>query len=82
MAQTPAKPLTPSPLPQQVAHNVAQAIERNGTSIVWLCSETGIARVTMHRRLAGQSPFNLGEIDRIATALRVPASDLLRETAA
>lgn len=61
-----------------VADRVTSKIKDRGTTVVWLCQKTGIPRATMTRRLGGNSPFNLNELDRIATALGVPVGDLLQ----
>lgn len=69
MAHTPTAELTSA--------RVAERIKESGVTLVWLCARTGIPRTTMERRLRGQSPFNLNELDRIAEALRIPTTDLL-----
>lgn len=64
-----------------VSARIAGQIKESGVTLAWLCERTGIPRTTMHRRLAGHSAFNLNELDRIAQALRVETSDLLRAAA-
>lgn len=59
-------------LADTVARNVAHAMavaEQNPHS---LHSSTGIPRPTIIRRLKGESPFTVAELDRIAYALDVP----------
>ena len=64
---------------QMVAENVAAQIARYGVKIAWLSDETGIPRVTLHRRLTGRTPFNLTELAAIAAALRIPIAELLTD---
>lgn len=64
-------------LAAQTAQRVADEIKARGVKVSWLCEQTGIPRVTLHRRLTGQTPFNLSELDRIATALHVSTTELL-----
>lgn len=47
-----------------------------------LADSVGIARSTMSRKMLGASEFTVDELDRIATALDVPASALLAEVKA
>lgn len=66
-----------TPIAPGAAERVSARIKDCGVTIVWLCEQTGIPRVTMHRRLTGRSTFNLNELDRIAEALRISPLDLL-----
>ncbi|MGN0065784.1 MAG: helix-turn-helix domain-containing protein [Nocardioides sp.] len=61
----------------EVADRVIRQLMLAGDSVHHLCFLTGIPRVTMDRRLSGETPFTLNEIDRIAEALRVPTAHLL-----
>lgn len=63
-----------------VANRVGDLIGASGVTRTWICEQTGIPRVTLHRRLSGLSPFTLAELDRIADALRVPTTSLLPAT--
>ena len=60
-----------------VAERVNAEIKGRGVTVVWLCQDTGIPRATMLRRLGGQSPFNLNELERVATSLRTTVADLV-----
>lgn len=66
---------------EKVAARVSQQIKDCGVQVTWLCERTGIPRSTMLRRLSGRSPFNLAELDLIATALRLPVTDLIGDAA-
>ncbi len=66
----------------QVSVRVSQEIKTSGVTVVWLCEKTGIPRTTMSRRLAGHTPFDLNELDRIAEALRIPVATFLSVVAA
>jgi predicted transcriptional regulator len=66
----------------EVARTVSGQIAESGITVVRLCEKTGIPRTTMIRRLSGQSPFNLNELDRIAAALRVDVDSLLTDRVA
>lgn len=65
---------------QKVAELVARRIDESGVTLTWLCEHSGIPRTTLMRRLRGTTPFDLNELDRIATALRIPTTDLLADT--
>jgi DNA-binding Xre family transcriptional regulator len=63
---------------QVVAERVTARIKDRGTTVVWLCQDTGIPRATMMRRLAGHAPgFNLNELERIASSLDVTVASLV-----
>lgn len=66
---------------QRVADAVAAAMTAGGWSEKALAEATGIARVTLRRRLAG-SPFDVSELAAIATALNTSVSALLEQAAA
>lgn len=66
-----------TPTAERVAAHVSAVIKDSGVTLVWLCERTGIPRVTLQRRLAGLSAFNLNELDRIAEALRVEPAHLM-----
>ncbi len=52
------------------------AAERTPT---WVARKAGIALTTLNRKLEGGADFTVGELRRIAVALRVPAASLLPE---
>lgn len=63
-----------------VAERVKEAMERAGVSATRLAGDTGIAKVTLLRRLAG-SPFQVDELHAVSLALGVPIRDLVEEQA-
>lgn len=63
-----------------VAERVKEAMERAGVSATRLAGDTGIAKVTLLRRLAG-SPFQVDELAGVSLALGVPIRDLVEEQA-
>lgn len=69
-----------APLSHRVAAAVAHAMAVGGWSEKALAEATGIARVTLRRRLAG-SPFDIAELDAIAAALGTTVSALLEDAA-
>lgn len=66
--------------PQRVATAVAAAMTAGGWSEKALAETTGIARVTLRRRLAG-SPFTVAELAAIAAALDTTVTELLQDAA-
>lgn len=60
-----------------VAERVSEAIKEHGVTVVWLCERTGIPRSTLNRRLTGAAAFDMNELDRIASALRISTASLL-----
>jgi transcriptional regulator with XRE-family HTH domain len=56
---------------EQVTAAVNAAIKAQGQTVLGLSEATGIARVTLMRRLSGHTDFSVGELDRIAEALGV-----------
>lgn len=66
--------------PHRVAAAVTAAMAAGNWSEKALAETTGIARVTLRRRLAG-SPFDVAELAAIATALGTTVSALLEDAA-
>lgn len=66
--------------PHRVATTVAGAMTASGWSEKKLAETTGIARVTLRRRLAG-SPFTVAELAAIAAALDTTVTALLQDAA-
>lgn len=62
---------------RRVAATVRQAMETRGVSQLGLSEATLIPRATLIRRLQGQSPFTITELDAIAGVLGTTISDLL-----
>ena len=69
--------VTPTEYSASVAHHVTQALQSNSQSVKATAEATGIARVTLTRRLTGRSPFNVAELEAIAQHLGTTVSDLL-----
>lgn len=67
---------------ERTARNVASAMKATGVSEHALAERTGIARVTLRRRLDGHHGFSLNEAEAIAKALDVPIAQLLGAVAA
>lgn len=55
--------------PAQVATNVAAAIEAAGENTKSVADATGIARMTLDRRLKGSAPFDVIQLALIADHL-------------
>lgn len=55
---------------------------RRGKSQRWLAEQTGIGATGLSRRLAGQIPFTVDELRRIASALGVSTVTLIAEAEA
>lgn len=53
------------------------AIDAAGQSVLSLSESTGIPRVTLGRKLKRPEQLTVAELDLIAEALGIPASDLL-----
>lgn len=56
---------------------VRALLGRSRQSIPDLAAGTGISLSTLNRRLLGQAPFTMDELDSIAHHFNVPARDLL-----
>lgn len=61
----------------RTAMAVEAAIDAAGQSQLGVSDATGIPRTTLIRRLRGQSPFTIAELESIAECLGVTVSDLL-----
>lgn len=57
-------------------------METKGENPNSLATKAGIPRVTLLRKLAASSPFNVDELEAISGVLEVPASELVRTDAA
>lgn len=60
-----------------VATIVAEQMESRALSVKSLSEQALIPRTTLIRRLGGESPFTLTELDAIAAVLDMSASDLM-----
>lgn len=65
-----------------VASAVSKAIKDAGETPFSVAAATGIPRTTLNRRLTGQSPFNVAELDAIAGYLSRKVTDFFDEVAA
>lgn len=54
----------------------AKMTEKKKT-LEWLSLESGIPKTTLHRKLKDEKTFTLGELERIATALKVKPRSLI-----
>jgi hypothetical protein len=61
---------------QEVALKVSAAIGRSGEKTSTVARAAGIPRTTFMRKLEGHTDFTVGELVRIALALRCDASAL------
>jgi len=68
--------------PTKVARSVAAAIEAAGESTKSVADATGIARVTLIRRLTGTTPFTVAELALIARYLDTTPDKFMTEAAA
>lgn len=68
---------TPTSYSAAVADSVNTAITTTGITHKALAEATGIPRTTLTRRLAGQSPFTVAELDAIALALNIDVTTLV-----
>lgn len=60
-----------------VARNVSAALSAAGIAQRDAATQTGIPLTTLSRRLTGNSPFTVTELDLIAGILGVTVSDLI-----
>lgn len=49
----------------------------DGRTVTSLAEKTGIPRATLYKKLDGRSPFTLGELVRVASALGMTPGDLV-----
>lgn len=66
--------LTPT---AQTGRNVRAEMARAGVSQIDLAERVGLSQSGLSKRLRGVVPFDVNELDSIATALGVPAVSLL-----
>ena len=67
---------------RSIAANVSAALTTAGIPQRDAASRTGIPLTTLSRRLTGNSPFTIVELDLIAGILGVTVSDLIAQAAA
>ncbi|TFD27475.1 helix-turn-helix domain-containing protein [Cryobacterium cryoconiti] len=73
---------TNTDFPQRVAQYVDSAIRDAGENTKSVAEGTGIARMTLARRLTGSTPFTVAEVARIATHLGTTPEQLMAGQAA
>lgn len=61
----------------ETAQLVTSEIEKSGTPVAEVARESGIARVTLIRKMNGGSEFGVYELVRIAAAIGIDPSGLL-----
>ncbi|MBN7792393.1 helix-turn-helix domain-containing protein [Microbacterium esteraromaticum] len=64
---------------QEVAAIVKAAMKAAERTPTWVARKAGIALTTLNRKLEGGADFTVGELRRIAAALKMPAAALLPE---
>lgn len=64
---------------QHVASAVSEAIDAAGETQLSVSEGAGIPRTTLIRRLRGQSPFTVAELERIASHLNVSVTSLIAQ---
>jgi len=67
---------------RNIAANVSSALTTAGIPQRDAAKRTGIPLTTLSRRLTGNSPFTIVELDLIAGLLGVTVSDLIAQAAA
>jgi len=67
---------------RSIAANVSAALSSAGIAQRDAATQTGIPLTTLSRRLTGNSPFTIVELDLIAGILGVTVSELIAKAAA
>lgn len=62
-----------------VASLVSAEVARQGTSREWLAESTGVPLAQLNSKLAGESSFDIDELDAIAAALDVAVDAFLED---
>ena len=63
---------------ERVATEVRAELGRQRRSASWLAREVGLSQSTVSRRLTGELPFDLDQIEAVAACLNMPLSNFLR----
>ena len=58
---------------------IKEALKSNGKTAVWLAGEIGITQPNMSNIVSGKSNPSLDTLEKIATALNVPISELFEQ---
>lgn len=62
---------------QELIEKIATAIAAEERTLSWVADKTGIARVTLGRKMKGGASFTVPEVARIAEALKIEPASLL-----
>lgn len=71
-----------SPTTAHIAENVRRKMDEHRINQTELGAAAGLSQSALSRRLLGQIPFTIPELDLVAAALEVPVSELISEPAA
>lgn len=66
-----------STMAQRTAANIRKEMESKKVGQIALADLVGMSQSALSRRLLGQVPFDISEIEQIASALRVPIQRLI-----
>lgn len=66
-----------STMAQRTAANIRKEMESKKVGQIALADLVGMSQSALSRRLLGQVPFDISEIEQIASALRVPVQRLI-----
>lgn len=69
--------MSQNPTPD-VAAEVRAELGRQDRNNTWLASELGVSEMWVSRRLSGTTKFTVDDLVRIAAALNIDATELLR----
>ena len=61
---------------------IKEVLKEKGLTGVWLASQVGITRPNMSNMVSGKSKPSLDTLERIASALNVPVTELFDQPAA
>jgi transcriptional regulator with XRE-family HTH domain len=65
------------PLAETAVREIRAEMARQRRSANALAADLGVSDMYLSRRLSGRVPFDLADLERVATALRVPVDQLL-----
>ena len=67
---------------QTVAAAVRGLVAERGMSELFVAHESGIPRVTLRRRLSGQTPFTVQELAEVGRVLDITVLDIIKRSEA
>lgn len=67
----------PGSLADSVAAEVRAELARRSKKAAWLARELGVSDMYLSRRLRGEVPFDLADLEKVTAALGVPLVGLL-----